>query len=101
MIEAAPTNANADVELAAIEAGAEDFEPLDEEGVALFYTAMTDVDIVSHALPEHGFAVQSAKLGYRAKNPVTLSDAEREEVEAFLDAMDADDDVQHVYVGLA
>jgi transcriptional/translational regulatory protein YebC/TACO1 len=74
---------------------------LDEEGVALFYTALTDVDIVSHALPEHGFAVQSVKLGYRAKNPVSLSDAERDEVEAFLDAMDADDDVQHVYVGLA
>ena len=68
---------------------------------ALFYTAMTDVDIVSHALPEHGFAVQSVKLGYRAKNPVSLSDTERDEVEAFLDAMDADDDVQHVYVGLA
>ena len=30
-----------------------------------------------------------------------LSDAEREEVEAFLEAMDSDDDVQHVYVGLA
>ena len=101
MIEAAPTNANADVELAAIEAGAEDFDPLDEEGVALFYTAMTDVDIVSHALPEHGFAVQSVKLGYRAKNPVSLSDTERDEVEAFLDEMDADDDVEHVYVGLA
>ena len=34
-------------------------------------------------------------------NPVSLSDAEREEVEAFLEAMDSDDDVQHVYVGLA
>jgi transcriptional/translational regulatory protein YebC/TACO1 len=41
-------------------------------------------------------------VGYRPKNPVTLSnDAEREEVEAFLEAIDADDDVQNVYVGLA
>jgi len=40
-------------------------------------------------------------LGYQAKNPVTLNDAEREEVEAFLEAIDADDDVQNVYVGLA
>ncbi len=39
--------------------------------------------------------------GYRPKNTVTLSDAEREEVEAFLEALDADDDVQNVYVGLA
>ncbi len=44
----------------------------------------------------------SAKPGYRPKNPVTLaSDAEREEVEAFLEAMDAEDDVQNVYVDLA
>jgi transcriptional/translational regulatory protein YebC/TACO1 len=40
-------------------------------------------------------------LGYRPKNPVTLNDAERVEVEAFLEAIDADDDVQNVYVGLA
>ena len=53
------------------------------------------------ALPAHGFTVQSAQLGYRPKNTVTLSDAEREEVEAFLEAIDADDDVQNVYVGLA
>lgn len=43
----------------------------------------------------------SAKLVYRPNNPVTLDDAARAEVEAFLEAIDADDDVQHVYVGLA
>ena len=42
----------------------------------------------------------STTLGYRPKNPVSLNDAEREEVEAFLDAIDADDDVQNVYAGL-
>jgi hypothetical protein len=31
-----------------------------------------------------GFTVQSAQLGYKAKS-VTLNDAEREEVEAFLE----------------
>jgi YebC/PmpR family DNA-binding regulatory protein len=100
MIEAAPTNANADVELAAIEAGAEDFEPLDEEGVALFYTAMTDVDIVSHALPSMALRY-SRQIRLSSQKSRHLNDAEREEVEAFLDAMDSDDDVQHVYVGLA
>ncbi|PTQ91388.1 YebC/PmpR family DNA-binding transcriptional regulator [Agitococcus lubricus] len=89
----------ADAELAAIEAGAEDFE-VDDEGEVTFYTAMTDLDSVCRELPQHGFTVQSAKLGYRAKNPVSLADAERDEVIAFLEAMDADDDVQHVYVGL-
>ena len=100
MIEAVPETGDADPETAAIEAGAQDLEP-GESGATLFLTAPTDMDAVSRALPAHGFAVQSAHLGYRPKNPVTLGAAEREEVEAFLEAIDADDDVQRVFVGLA
>jgi YebC/PmpR family DNA-binding regulatory protein len=100
LIEATSNSKQADAELAAIEAGAQDFEPA-EEGATLFLTDPTDLDAVCRALPTYGFTVQSAQLGYRAKNPVALSDAEREEVEAFLEAIDADDDVQNVYVGLA
>jgi YebC/PmpR family DNA-binding regulatory protein len=99
MIVAIPTSQDADAELAAIEAGAQDFEA-GEEDSTLFLTDSTDLDAVCKSLPTFGFAVQSAQLGYRAKNTVTLSDAEREEVEAFLEAIDADDDVQNVYVGL-
>jgi YebC/PmpR family DNA-binding regulatory protein len=99
MIEATPAAAGADAETAAIEAGASDLEPA-ENGATLFLTAPSDLDAVSRALPAHGFTVQSAQLGYRPKNPVTLGDAERAEVEAFLEAVDADDDVQNVYVGL-
>ena len=99
MIEATPNSPGADPEVAAIEAGAQDLEP-GEDGVTLFLTAPTDMDAVQRALPEHGFTVQSAKLGYRAKNPVTLGEAERAEVETFLENIDADDDVQNVYVGL-
>lgn len=96
MIEAA---GDGDPEVAAIEAGAQDFEPA-EDGVTLFISEATDLDLVCRALPEHGFTVQSAKLGYRPKNPVKLGEAELEEVEAFLDAMDAHDDVQNIYVAL-
>ncbi len=102
MIEATANTKEADVEMAAIEAGAQDFEPADEEGTVLFITDITDLDAVCKALPGQGFTVVSAKLGYRPKNPVTLAnDAERAEVEEFLEAMDSDDDVQNVYVGLA
>ena len=100
MIEALPSIKDADAELAAIETGAQDFEPADE-GATLFLTEPTDLDTVCRALPNFGFTVQSAQLGYRPRNPVTLNDAEREEVEAFLEAIDADDDVQNVYAGLA
>ena len=100
MIEALPESADADPDLAAIEAGASDLEP-SENGTTLFLTEPSDMDAVCRALPAHGFTVQSAQLGYRPKNPVSIGEAERAEVEAFLEAIDADDDVQHVYVGLA
>jgi YebC/PmpR family DNA-binding regulatory protein len=109
IIEAEPANKEADAETAAIEAGAQDFEPgdADEEGkvtTTLFYSDATDLDLVSRALPTRGFNVLSAKLGYKAKNPVdpaSLSAEQLEEVEAFLSAIDGNDDVQNVYVGLA
>lgn len=103
IIEAEPAAAGADPELAAIEAGAQDFEPGDEDGTTIFLTDATDLDLVSRALPAQGFTVLSAKLGYKAKNPVdpaTLSPGDLEEVEAFLAAIDANDDVQNVFAGL-
>ncbi len=100
MIEASPESPEADAELAAIEAGASDLEPADD-GATLFLTESTDMDAVCRALPAYGFVVRSAQLGYRPKNPVTLGDAERAEVEAFLESVDEDDDVQNVFAGLA
>jgi len=99
-IEAVPTTADADLELAAIEAGAQDFEQ-GEDGEVIFLTESTDLDAVAKALPEFGYEVHSAKLVYRANNPVSLDETAQAEVEAFLDAIDNDDDVQNVYVGLA
>ncbi len=100
MIEATPQVTCADPEVAAIESGARDLEPA-ENGATLFLTDPVDLDAVSRALPNFGFVVQSAQLGYRTKSPMTLSDEERTDVEAFLEAIDADDDVQNVYAGLA
>lgn len=104
MIEAEPSKADADAELAAIEAGAQDLEPGDEVGTTMFLTDAVDLDLVSRALPALGFNVVSAKLGYRAKNPVhaaSLSPEQLEEVEAFLAAIDGNDDVQNVYAGIS
>ena len=104
MIEAAPAAPGADAETAAIEAGAQDFEPGEEEGNTLFLTEPADLDLVSRALPAHGFTVQSIKLGYKPKNPIdpaSLSPSDLAEVESFLAAIDANEDVQEVYVALA
>lgn len=100
MIEASPANKDADPEMAAIEAGAQDFEA-NEDGTATFITDIADLDLVQKALPAQGFTVESAKIGYRSKNPVSLSGEALEEVEAFLAAIDDNDDVHEVYVGLA
>ena len=104
MIEAEPAVAGADAEEAAIESGAQDLEAGEEEGTTLFLTDPADLDLVSRALPAQGFTVLSAKLGYKSKNPVNpanLSAEQLEEVEAFLAAIDGNDDVQNVFVGLA
>jgi transcriptional/translational regulatory protein YebC/TACO1 len=50
---------------------------------------------VAKALAERKWTVSSARLIWKAKNPVTVDDeAKRAEVEAFLEALDGDDDVQ-------
>ena len=104
MIEAEASRPDADAEAAAIEAGAQDLEAGDEAGTTLFLTDPADLDLVCRALPAQGFNVLSAKLGYKAKNPVnpaSLNAEQLEEVESFLAAIDANDDVQNVFVALA
>jgi YebC/PmpR family DNA-binding regulatory protein len=101
ILEATPPAGDVDIETVAIEVGAQDFEPADD-GATRFYTESGDVDTVSRALTASGWNVTSALLGWRAKNPVKVDDeAARAEVVAFLEAIDEDDDVQHIYVGLA
>ncbi|MFH7519213.1 YebC/PmpR family DNA-binding transcriptional regulator, partial [Pseudomonas syringae group genomosp. 7] len=54
-------------------------------------------DSVCMGLPDFGFSVQSAQLGYRPKSTVDgLTDVQMAEVEAFLEAIDNHDDVQNV-----
>lgn len=99
-VEATPPAAGVDAEEAAIECGAQDLEP-GEDGGTRFFTEPNDVDLVSKALADRKWHVTSAQQIWKAKNPVTLDDAQRAEVEAFLNALDEDDDVQTIYVGLA
>jgi YebC/PmpR family DNA-binding regulatory protein len=99
LVEATPPAPGTDAETAAIEAGAQDLEPGDE-GATRFLTAPTDLDAVSRALTALGWSVRSSQLTWLAKNPVQLDGAARSEVEAFLEALDEDDDVQNLFAGL-
>ena len=49
LIEASPDSPDADPEMAAIEAGAQDFEEGEEEGTTLFITETTDLDFAKVA----------------------------------------------------
>jgi len=99
-IEATPPAAGEDAEEAAIEAGAQEVEAADE-GQYRFLTEATDLDLVSKALTARGWGVTAAAQIWVAKNPVSLEGEALREVEAFLAALDEDDDVQRLYVGLA
>jgi YebC/PmpR family DNA-binding regulatory protein len=99
-IEATPPENGEDPEEAAIEAGAQEVEA-DEEGGSRFLTEPGDLDAVGRALAGRGWTLTSQKLVWVAKNPVSLADEQRAEVESFLAAIDEDDDVQAIYPGLA
>jgi YebC/PmpR family DNA-binding regulatory protein len=99
IVEASRADAQ-DPEEAAIEAGAQDVEA-DGEGGHRFYTDPPDLDAANRALAAAGWNVTSVVLGWRPKNPVSVDAAARAEVEAFLEALDEDDDVQRIYAGLS
>jgi len=99
-IEASPPKPGVDAEEAAIEAGAQDVES-QEDGSSRFLTEPADLDVVGRALTAAGWVLTSQELVWIPKNPVTLDDDKRAEVEAFLAAIDDDEDVQNMYVGLA
>lgn len=98
-VEAMPPPSGEDAEEAAIEAGAQEVEA-GEEGGSRFLTEPSDLDAVGRALAARGWKLTSQELVWIAKNPVSLDPEQRAEVEAFLDAIDADDDVRAVYAGL-
>ncbi|MBM3991461.1 MAG: YebC/PmpR family DNA-binding transcriptional regulator [Planctomycetes bacterium] len=104
-IEATHEDGALDREGAAIEAGAQDVESLEDtpEGHsgARFFTEPADLDAVLRALKAAGWRVTTSEMGYRPKDKVTLSPEQRGEVESFLEAIDDHDDCHRIYTALA
>jgi YebC/PmpR family DNA-binding regulatory protein len=109
IVEAHHPDAQADLEAAAIEAGANEFEPLSHaqtddipEGhaAARFLTERTGVHAAATWLKSHGWAVITAELGYIAKMFPELDDTQRGEVGEFLQALEDHDDVQRVWAAV-
>jgi YebC/PmpR family DNA-binding regulatory protein len=98
-----------DIEEAAIEAGAQNVEPLTHaenddipEGAtgARFITERPELHAASQWLTGHGWAVVTSELGYVAKSFPALDDAQRTEVGEFLQSVEDHDDVHRVWAAL-
>jgi YebC/PmpR family DNA-binding regulatory protein len=104
IVEATHATAALDLEEAAIGAGAQDVEPLEQtpEGHSggRFLTERADLDAVTKALKDAGWTVTTSEIGYVAKDPVDLPADQRADVETFLEAIDDQDDVHRIYAAL-
>jgi YebC/PmpR family DNA-binding regulatory protein len=106
VVEATHGDLNRDAEGDAIEAGAQEIEPLEAEEVpagqkgARFLTEIRELDAVSKALKAAGWNIIATEIRYVAKNSTELNEAARREVADFLNALDDHDDVHRVYVAL-
>lgn len=109
LVEAYTTSGNADLEEAAIEAGANEVEkliheqnddiPSDALG-ARFITERTTTHAVSEWLSQHDWKVVTSEIGYIAKNFPTLDETERNEAGAFLETLEEHDDVHRVWAAM-
>jgi YebC/PmpR family DNA-binding regulatory protein len=109
LVEAHHADPAADIEAAAIEAGAQEVQPLtsgqnddippDATG-ARFLTAATDLHAVSQWLSQNGWTVVTSELGYVAKNFPELSEEDRTQVGEFLQLLEDHDDVHRVWAAI-
>ncbi len=55
---------------------------------------------MTKALEDKGIEVKKATIEYIANTPVDLSDKQLEEIEALIDKLEDDEDVQNVYTNI-
>ena len=109
LVEAHHPDAATDLEGAAIEAGANEVEPLTHaqnddipEGVAggRFITERTSTAAVSKWLAQNGWTVVTSELGYVPKQCPALSEEHMQEVGEFLQSLEDNDDVHRVWAAI-
>ncbi len=109
LVEAHHPDANIDIEAAAIEAGANDFQPLTREqnddipkdaAGAKFICERTDLGTVSKWLLASGWTVITSEIGFVPKMISELSEAQQQEVGEFLHELDEHDDVHRVWAAV-
>ena len=106
VVEATHPDKTLDLESVAIEAGAQNFEPLEAADVPAgmsggrFFTDTTDLDVVNKFLTKSGWTVTTSEMVYLAKNYLELGEGQKKDVVDFLNAVDDHDDVHRVYTAI-
>jgi YebC/PmpR family DNA-binding regulatory protein len=109
LVEAYHPGPGTDLEAAAIEAGANEVEPLSHDrnddipegsAGARFITDRAAVHSVSQWLARNGWSVVTSELGYIPKSCPELTEEQRAEVGAFLQAIEDHDDTHRIWAAV-
>ncbi|MFA5431330.1 MAG: YebC/PmpR family DNA-binding transcriptional regulator [Candidatus Paceibacterota bacterium] len=87
-----------ELELTAIEAGAEDIEW--QEDTLYVYVKTEDLEKTKKTLEERGLKILSSNLEWVPNETLSVDDATRERFQNFFEALDEHDDVQNVYTNI-
>lgn len=88
-----------DLELELIDLGAEEFDQ-DEEEIVISGAFESNAGIQKY-LEDNGFEIKSTELVYEPNDYTELSEADRADVDALIEAVEEDEDVQNVFTNMA
>jgi len=88
-----------ELELELIDCGAEEFA-LDDEELLISAAFEANGDIQKY-LEDNGFEIKSSEFVYEPADYKDVNDAERADVDALIEALEDDDDVQNVFTNMA
>jgi len=88
-----------ELEMELIDAGLEEIE--EEDGVVLVTGDYTSFGTLTSALEEMGIEITKAHLERMANTPVELNEEQQTEIDAILEKLEDDEDVQKVFTNLA
>lgn len=88
-----------DLELELIDAGLEEIEV--EDGVAIATADYTSFGTLNDALEKLGVEIVKANLERMASSPVTLNEAQQQDIDKVLERLEDDEDVQKIFTNIA
>ncbi len=89
-----------DIEMQAIEAGADDIAFFEEDGICAVYTKIEDLQTTKEALEQQGLIIKDAGLTFLPTQKATPSPEQLAQCELLIEKLEDHDDVQTVYANL-